>query len=97
MNLQRGNPPLDMDSCRILDAEVFRQPVSGRTEFLFVRLLASRDAEGWGEATFNWLNDQVVVALRILSNDIRGMTVGEGRNYLAWQPVGSTVLHSKLQ
>ena len=75
-----------MKSCRVKEAEVYRQPISGRTEFLFVRLLVSRDAEGWGEASFNWLNDQVVVALRILSNELRGMTVDEGRNYLARQP-----------
>ena len=75
-----------MKSCRVKEAEVYRQPISGRTEFLFVRLLVSRDAEGWGEASFNWLNDQVVVALRILSSELRGMTVDEGRNYLARQP-----------
>ena len=77
---------MDLQSCRIEDAEAYRQPVSGRTEFLFVRLLGTRDAEGWGEATFNRLNDQVVVALRILAVDLLGMTVGEGREHLARQP-----------
>lgn len=86
MNRQWGRPYVKMESCRIMGAEIYRQPISSRTEFLFVRLLASRDAEGWGEATFNWLNDQVVVALRILAKEMQGMTVDEGRAYLVRQP-----------
>ena len=66
--------------------EVFTHRVSTRTEFLFVRMIAVEGEMGWGEASFNDLNGQVIVALRILADAIQGSSIEKARNYLADLP-----------
>ena len=50
--------------------EIYAQRISPKTEFLFVRIGTSQDIEGWGEATYNALNGQVIVTLRQFSEAI---------------------------
>ena len=66
--------------------EVFTHRVSTRTEFLFVRMIAVEGEIGWGEASFNDLNGQVIVALRILADAIQGSSIDNARNYLVDLP-----------
>ena len=66
--------------------EVFTHRVSTRTEFLFVRMIAVEGEIGWGEASFNDLNGQVIVALRILADAIQGSSIDKARNYLVDLP-----------
>ena len=66
--------------------EVFTHRVSTRTEFLFVRMIAVEGEMGWGEASFNDLNGQVIVALRILADAIQGYSIEKARNYLTDLP-----------
>ena len=50
--------------------EIYAQRISPKTEFMFVRVGTSQDIEGWGEATYNALNGQVIVTLRQISEAI---------------------------
>ena len=71
---------------RIAHVEAFTQRVSRKTEFLFLRLSLDSSCQGWGEATYNALNGQVLVALRILIEGIADKTIEEARAVLGTQP-----------
>ena len=71
---------------KVRGTEVYKQRVSSRTEFMFVRVHLSSGEEGWGEATFNALNDQVLIALQLLAGAVAGRTAGEALGFLARQP-----------
>ena len=72
--------------CRIKGTEVYKQRISPRTEFMFVRAIMSSGEEGWGEASFNALNEQVLVAIRILAEAVLNRTANDALNLLARQP-----------
>ena len=72
--------------CKIATVEAYVQRVSRKVEFLFVRLVTSSGAEGWGEGTFNALNGQIAVALKVLSQGLNGKALGDVRPFLAKQP-----------
>lgn len=76
----------DALAARVAHVEGFTQRVSRKTEFLFLRLSLDSGSQGWGEATYNALNGQILVALRILIEGIAGKTVEEARAFLAGQP-----------
>jgi len=62
-------------STAVTAVEFFSQRISKKTEYLFVRLGMGNGAEGWGEATYNGLNGQVLVALRQLGEAITGQSI----------------------
>ncbi len=66
--------------------EAFTQRISRKTEFLFVRVSLKSGAQGWGEATFNALNGQVLVALRMLAQGIEEEPLPNARSFLEGQP-----------
>jgi len=66
--------------------EIYVQSISSKTEFLFVRVGTRQDIEGWGEATYNALNGQVIVALRQLSEAILGKSVSKALKILGDHP-----------
>ena len=71
---------------KVRGTEVYKQRISGRTEFMFVRVHLSSGEEGWGEATFNALNGQVLIALQMLSGAVAGRTTGQALGFLSRQP-----------
>ena len=86
MDQQLQSPLSDSSSFPIERIEAFAHRVSDRTEFLFVRLATTGGELGWGEATFNNLNGQVVVALRMLAEFLESHPLKEARQYLASIP-----------
>lgn len=66
--------------------EFYSQRISKKTEYLFVRLGMTNGAEGWGEATYNGLNGQVLVALRQLGAAITGQSIAEALTTLGKHP-----------
>lgn len=66
--------------------DFFTQRISKKTQFLFVRVSMSNGAQGWGEATFNSLNEQVLVALRQLSSIIADQSIATGLSILGLLP-----------
>ena len=80
-------PPLsDTISSNIERVELFTHRVSDYTEFLFVRLSTVGGQFGWGEASFNQLNGQVVVALGMLVEALEGSPLQEVKSYLSGLP-----------
>ena len=53
---------------------------------MFVRVHLSSGEEGWGEATFNALNGQVLIALQMLAGAVAGRTTGAALGLLSRQP-----------
>ena len=66
--------------------EIYAQRISPKTEFLFVRIGTSQDIEGWGEATYNALNGQVIVTLRQFSEAILGKSLAKALEILGDHP-----------
>ena len=66
--------------------DAFTQRITAKTEFLFVCIKTADGACGWGEGTFNSLNPQVVVALRILREKLVGRNLVQALAQLTEEP-----------
>lgn len=66
---------------QVSTVEAYTQRISRKTEFLFVRVSLKSGVQGWGEATFNALNSQVLVALRLLSQGIKEAPLPSARSF----------------